>query len=299
MKNSKVKGSVFIFLGASCYGMLGIYVKMAYHAGYTTSEVTLAQFLLGFAMLLVLNLYTRKQKEKKNIRVPIKSKLHLMIAGTSLGLTSIFYYLAVSYIPVSVCIVLLMQMVWLGVLLEMVITRKLPEKRKAFAALIVIIGSILATKLFQQSISLNWKGIILGIMAAICYTATMYSTKNIKAEYSPFHRSLYMILGGLIIILMVFHSSINLNFNYSIFISWGIIISLFGTVLPPLLFTAGMPLTGIGLGGILASVEIPVAVLASALILNEDVTSSQWLGVILILFAVGLMNLHTKIRKRI
>lgn len=299
MKNSKVKGSIFIFLGASCYGMLGVYVKMAYQSGYTTGEVTLAQFLLGFAMLLVLNLYTSKQKEKKNIKVPIKSKLHLMIAGTSLGLTSIFYYLAVSYIPVSVCIVLLMQMVWLGVLLEMVITRKLPERRKAFAALIVIIGSILATKLFQQSISLNWKGIILGIMAAICYTATMYSTKNIKAEYSPYRRSLYMILGGLIIILLVFHSSINLNFNYSIFISWGIIISLFGTVLPPLLFTAGMPLTGIGLGGILASVEIPVAVLASALILNEDVTSSQWLGVILILFAVGLMNLHTKIRKRI
>jgi len=294
MKSSKVKGSIFIFLGASCYGMLGVYVKMAYHSGYTTGEVTLAQFLLGFAMLLVLNLFRSTQKEKKNIKVPIKSKLLLMIAGTSLGLTSIFYYLAVSYIPVSVCIVLLMQMVWLGVLLEMVVTRKLPERRKAFAALIVIIGSVLATKLFQQSISLNWKGIIMGIMAAICYTATMYSTKNIKAEYSPYQRSLYMIFGGFIIILLVFHSSINLNFNYSIFFSWGIIISLFGTVIPPLLFTAGMPLTGIGLGGILASIEIPVAVLASALILNEDVTLSQWLGIILILLAVGLMNFHTK-----
>lgn len=294
MKSSKVKGSIFIFLGASCYGMLGVYVKMAYHSGYTTGEVTLAQFLLGFAMLLVLNLFRSTQKEKTNIKVPIKSKLHLIIAGTSLGLTSIFYYLAVSYIPVSVCIVLLMQMVWLGVLLEMVITRKLPERRKAFAALIVIIGSILATKLFQQSISLNWKGIIMGIMAAICYTATIYSTKNIKAEYSPYQRSLYMILGGLIIILLIFHSSISLNFNYRIFISWGIVVSLFGTVLPPLLFTAGMPLTGIGLGGILASVEIPVAVLASALLLNEDVSTGQWFGVLLILLATGLMNVHVK-----
>lgn len=299
MKSNKVKGSIFIFLGASCYGMLGIYVKMAYHSGYTTGEVTLAQFLLGFATLLVLNLFRNKQKGKTDIKIPLKSKLHLTIAGTSLGLTSIFYYLAVSYIPVSVCIVLLMQMVWMGVLLEMVISRKLPERRKAFAALIVIIGSIFATKLFQQSISLNWKGIIMGIMAAICYTATMYSTKNIKSEYSPYQRSLYMILGGLIIILLIFHSSITLNFNYRIFITWGIVVSLFGTILPPLLFTAGMPLTGIGLGGILASVEIPVAVLASALILNEDVILSQWLGVILILFAVGLMNLQTKRRNKI
>lgn len=294
MKSNKVKGSIFIFLGASCYGMLGVYVKMAYHSGYTTGEVTLSQFMIGFIVLLFLNVFRSSNYGKDNIKVPIKSKLHLMIAGTSLGLTSIFYYLAVSYIPVSVCIVLLMQMVWLGVLLETVIKRKLPERRKVFAALIVIIGSIFATRLFQQSITLNSKGIIMGIMAAICYTATIYSTKNIKVEYSPYQRSLYMILGGLIIISLVFHSSLNLNFNYRIFISWGLIISLFGTVLPPLLFTAGMPLTGIGLGGILASVEIPVAVLASALLLNEDVNTSQWVGVVLILLAVGLMNFPTK-----
>src|SRR5690606_7956136 len=111
--------------------------------------------------------------------------LILMFAGTSLGLTSIFYYLAVSYIPVSVSIVLLMQMVWLGILLEMAIKRKLPEKRKILAALIVIVGSLLATKVFGQSVSLNWKGITMGILSAICYTATIYSTKNIKPAYSP------------------------------------------------------------------------------------------------------------------
>lgn len=109
MKSSKVKGSIFIFLGASCYGMLCVYLKMAYNSGYTTGEVTLAEFILGFAILLVLNLFRITQKENTQTEVPIKSKLHLMLAGTSLGLTSTFYYLAVSYILVSLCIVLLMQ----------------------------------------------------------------------------------------------------------------------------------------------------------------------------------------------
>jgi hypothetical protein len=37
-----------------------------------------------------------------------------MLAGTSLGMTSVFYYLTVKYIPVSIGIVLLMQTVWMG-----------------------------------------------------------------------------------------------------------------------------------------------------------------------------------------
>jgi len=217
-----------------------------------------------------------------------------MLAGTSLGLTSIFYYLAVSYIPVSVCIVLLMQMVWLGVLLEIIITKKLPETPKVAAAIFVIIGSILATKVFEESISLDWKGIMFGLLSALCYTSTIYSTKNIKPEYPAAIRSLYMVSGGLLVIILVFNESINLDFDYSIFISWGLIVSLFGTFLPPLLFTSGIPLTGIGLGAILSSVEIPVAVLASTIILGEKVSFIQWIGVTLVLLAIVVMNITRK-----
>jgi len=103
-----------------------------------------------------------------------------------------------------------------------------------------------------------------------------------------------MILGGLIVIALIFHSVLNHEFKYQIFLRWGLVLSLFGTILPPLLFTRGMPLTGMGLGAIIASVEIPVSVLMAHLLLNEPVSFLQWVGVILILFAVVLMNLEKK-----
>ncbi|TKC63680.1 DMT family transporter [Pedobacter hiemivivus] len=293
--NGKLKGSILIFLGASCYGMLGIYVKKAYLEGYNTAEVTLSQFGIGFITLFIVNVFRNiKRPQVAETKLPFTSKLKLMVAGTSLGLTSIFYYLAVIHIPVSFAIVLLMQTVWMGIILEMLITKKIPDLNKIVAAIMVIIGSVIATNLLGQSVDLNWKGVLWGMMAALCYTATMYSTKNIKPQYSPYQRSLYMILGGLVIICIVYHSSLNSDFNYHIFYSWGLLISLFGTVLPPLLFTAGMPLTGIGLGAILSSVEIPVAVLAASLLLKENVSPLQWFGVILILIAVGVMNLKNK-----
>jgi drug/metabolite transporter (DMT)-like permease len=290
MKNKILKGSIFIALGASSYGMLGTFVKLAYHDGFSTAEVTLSQFGLGFIGLFVLTLFRKRGTVPATKTSGSKSISKLIVAGTSLGLTSIFYYLAVQYITVSVGIVLLMQTVWMGVILEMILHKKVPGLRKIVSVFIILAGTVLATSLFKQSVSINWTGFGWGLMAARSYTATMYSSNHLELHFPPLKRSLYMILGGLIIICLIFHASLNLNFSYRIFLHWGLLLSLFGTILPPLLFTRGMPLIGMGLGAIIASVEIPVSVLMAHILLKEPVSFLQWVGVTLILFAVVLMN---------
>lgn len=292
MKNNVLKGSLFIALGASSYGMLATFVKMAYQEGFSTAEVTLSQYILGFAGLLILSLFSKTKQKVKTEKSNFKSVFKLILAGTSLGLTSTFYYLSVQYVPVSVAIVLLMQTVWMGVIAEMIIYKKIPGLRKIISVLIILIGTVLATNLLQDSVIINWTGFFWGIMAAISYTATMYSSNNIELDSPPLRRSLFMILGGFIVIALIFHSSINAHFSTGIFMRWGIVLSLFGTILPPLLFTRGMPLTGMGLGAIIASVEIPVSILVAYIWLREPVDFMQWMGIILILFAVVLMNLR-------
>ena len=290
MKNKVFKGSIFIALGASCYGMLGTFVKLAYHDGFSTAEVTLSQFGLGFAGLFILTLFRKRGAVQVTKTSGIKSVFKLIVAGTSLGLTSIFYYLAVQYITVSVGIVLLMQTVWMGVILEMILHKKAPGLRKMVSVFIILVGTILATSLLTRSVNINWTGFGWGMMAALSYTATMYSSNHLGLHFPPLKRSLYMILGGLLIICLIFHASLNQHFSYRIFLNWGLLLSLFGTILPPLLFTRGMPLIGMGLGAIIASIEIPVSVLMAHVLLKEPVSFLQWVGVILILFAVVLMN---------
>lgn len=292
MKNNVLKGSLFIALGASSYGMLATFVKMAYQEGFSTAEVTLSQYILGFAGLLILSLFSKTKQKVKTEKSGFKSVFKLILAGTSLGLTSTFYYLSVQYVPVSVAIVLLMQTVWMGVIAEMIIYKKIPGLRKIISVLIILIGTVLATNLLQESVIINWKGFFWGLMAALSYTATMYSSNNIELDSPPLRRSLFMILGGFIVIALIFHSSMNSHFSTGIFMRWGIVLSLFGTILPPLLFTRGMPLTGMGLGAIIASVEIPVSILVAYIWLREPVDFMQWMGVILILFAVVLMNIR-------
>jgi drug/metabolite transporter (DMT)-like permease len=73
-----------------------------------------------------------------------------------------------------------------------------------------------------------------------------------------------------------------------------LILALFGTIIPPVLFNIGFPKTGLGLGSIVSALELPVSVTMAFVLLGEKVILVQWLGIILILFAIILMNLPTK-----
>jgi drug/metabolite transporter (DMT)-like permease len=218
----------------------------------------------------------------------------LMVVGTSTGLTSIFYYLAVKYIPVSIGIVLLMQTVWMGVVLETVLDKRRPSVTKVFAVIVILIGTTFATKLLSTQATLNWRGITLGLLAAASFTTTMYAANKIALSISAAQRSLYMLLGGAIVVLVFLLATQHTPFNYDIFYTWGILIALFGTVIPPLLLNAGFPLTGIGLGSIVAALELPVSVTMAFVFLNETVMFSQWIGIALILLAIVLMNVKLK-----
>jgi drug/metabolite transporter (DMT)-like permease len=300
--NKVLKGVFLVGLGATSYGMLATFVKLAYAdtssqgLHYTPAEVITAQFSIGIFIILGINAFQKFKIEggvKKASSLDIKK---LMLLGTSTGLTSIFYYLAVKYIPVSIGIVLLMQTVWMGVVLEMFLEKKLPSRIKIVAVSIVLLGTALATNLFNDTIELDWKGIVLGLLAAASFNTTMYAANKIATSISSAQRSLYMLLGGGIIVLLFALLTQHTPFNYDIFYKWGILIALFGTVIPPILLNAGFPLTGIGLGSIVSALELPVSVLMAFIILNETVNFWQWIGILLIIIAVIIMNIRVKKR---
>lgn len=292
-KNQVLKGVFLVGLGATSYGMLATFVKMAYDEDYSTPEVTTAQFVLGILGMLLINLFQKNKKGNTVVKASPKNIFQLIAAGTSLGMTSVFYYLAVKYIPVSIAIVLLMQTVWMGVVVEMAIDKKLPALKKIIAVIIVLIGTFLATNVIATTASLDWRGIALGLLAAASFTATMFTANHIANHISSAQRSLYMLLGGAIIVFGFALVTQVGPFQMGIFMKWGIVLALFGTIIPPLLMNAGFPLTGIGLGSIISALELPVSVTMAYVLLNEDVNVLQWFGIILIIVAIIIMNTNS------
>ena len=55
-----------------------------------------------------------------------------------------------------------MQTVWMGVLLEMILEKKLPSTQKIVAVFIVLVGTVFATNIAQNEIQLDWRGLLWG-----------------------------------------------------------------------------------------------------------------------------------------
>lgn len=288
--NQFLKGVFLVGLGASSYGMLATFVRLAYNEGYTTAEVTSSQFILGILGMLFIVLIQRKKNQNVRFKATAKDKIQLMAAGTSLGLTSVFYYLSVLFLPVSIAIVLLMQTVWMGVVVEILFFNKWPDFKKIIAVVLVLIGTILATNALASNFTLDWRGIALGLLSAASFTTTMFTANHIAIHVSAAKRSLFMLLGGAVIVFSFALFSLSGPYQWSIFAKWGLLLALFGTIIPPILMNKGFPITGIGIGSIVSAIELPVSVTMAFLLLNEKVTLLQWIGIVLILLAIVLMN---------
>lgn len=280
-------------IGAASYGVLTTFVKMAYAEGFTFAEVTFSQMFLGFLLVFILNFFykgtpssgkTALKPTKKNIR-------NLLLAGIPLGLTSVFYYASVQYVSVSVGIVLLMQSVWMGIVLDAVVEKKFPSFLKLCAAAVILFGTLLATNIFLEQAQIDVRGLGFGLLAALSYTFTIYVSNRVANHLPPVLRSKWILFGGVLMVGTISLPSLLTGFNFEIFYKWGPILAVFGAVLPPILFTAGMPKIKVGLGAIISSLELPVAVLMAYFLLNESVNSYQWAGIVLILISVVAMNL--------
>ncbi|EIJ37090.1 putative permease, DMT superfamily [Galbibacter orientalis DSM 19592] len=296
--NSNIKGLFYIAFGASSYGVLATFVKYANNNGFGTGGLTFSQYLFGALLLSIVSVfYPHKSKSStKNVVVSKHPKLKLILFGTTLGLTSSFYYLSIQYVPVSVGIILLMQTIWMGVVLEFFIARELINKIKIIGAMVAIAGTALAAKVFETDLNINFTGIGFGLLAALSYTGAMYASNKVSLELPIITRSKYLVYGGLLVVILFWNVQILNEFNWLLFLKWGAFLGLFGTILPPILFNKGFPEIGTGVGSIIASIEIPVSVFSAYVILQEEISVLQWVGIVIILFSVVLINLK-KVKK--
>jgi len=289
-----LKGILLVFFGACSFGILSTFVKLAYHDGYTLGDVTGAQAFFGAVILWVLFLFQRRtakyKVQKKNMVTPWWK---MIIAGTCTGLVSVFYYQCVKLVPNSIAIILLMQFIWMSILMDYLIFKKKPTGLQFVAILLVLGGTILASGMVETNIkTINLKGIGFGLLAALSYAGFLMLSGRIGNEYPPLKKSALMITGACLLIFIIFPPVFLFNgaLNESL-LKWGLIIAVFGTVIPPLFYAEGVPRIGTALSSILSAAELPVAVIMAGFVLKEQVSFLRWIGVFVILSAMVLPNL--------
>ncbi len=290
----KIKGIIAVFVGAASFGILSTFVKKAYAKGFTLGEVTGVQALFGMILLwtTLLLLYVGYRKYFK--RYPHKSsRWTILISGISTGAVSLLYYKCVQLVPASLAIVLLMQYIWIGQLIEFLVFKERPTQRTIVGICVILLATVLATGLLEQDFhTLDMMGIFYGMLAASAYAIFIIVNGRVGNDHPPLQKSAFLVSGACLFIFILLQPFSLFEIDTLLQIGpYGLLLSVFGTVLPPVMFAYGMPKIGISLGSILSSVELPVAVCMSYFVLHEPVSTLQFVGVICILVVVVGLNM--------
>lgn len=289
------KGILFVLLGAGCFGFTPIFAKLGFSYGYSLGQINIVQMIISSFILWSITLIKRpsfKGLNKKNVP-------QIMITGCFIGLTSIFYYGSMQYLPASLAIILMFQFVWIGIILEWIFTKIKPAPITILSIVFILIGVFFASNIVNGDIQgLPLKGFLFGILSAFTYAGFIFFSGKVAVDVDPLTRTSLMATGSTILILVLFMreipSVLPLETNL---LSAAAGVSLFGAVLPPLFFAVGSPLVPGGIANILTSIELPIAILSASLILSETVSGLQWLGTIIIIAAIALNELGSRLTR--
>jgi len=286
---------LMVFTGACSFGILSTFVKLAYREGYTPAEVSFSQALIGMGVLWLLFFF--KEHRKADIATNSKAATpwwSLLLTGATIGWTTFVYYVSVHYIPASVAIVILMQFTWISMLLEWCFFNKKPAGSQLMITAVILTGTLLASGwLNKQAGNLSLTGILYALGAALLYAVYIVANSRLSNNVHPLKKSAVMMMGSSISIFVVNASSLiaSMHFDVSL-IKWAVFLAIFGTIIPPVLFARGIPKAGVGVSAILMTAELPVAVICSHMVLKEEIGTLQWLGILVMLLAIILLNVQ-------
>lgn len=278
---------LLIVIASSSYGLLSTIIKVAMGHGFTSNEAVSSQYIIGFLLALVLFLITQRSLPKLN-----KSGIITIVsAGAITATTGMVYGLALNYVTASLGVVLFFQFTWIGLFIDCIVHKRLPNRYEALSLVFLLGGTLLAAGVLDTDLStIPWQGWVYGLLAATSFAIFIQINSRQIEGMSTVTRTFLMSLVALIMISIFLSPEIIWNgtlFKTNLWI-FGIILGIFGIILPILLLSIAVPKVGGALSSILSAMELPVAIIASVIILHEKLTILQLFGIVLVLVGMVL-----------
>ncbi len=276
---------LLIVIASSSYGILSTIVKVAMNNGYTSAEATSSQYIIGFLLALILFLITQRSLP----RLSKSGLLLIVLAGICTGTTGIVYNQSLNYLPASLAVVLLFQFTWIGMLIDCILKKRLPSRPETISLVFLFLGTILAAGIIDVDLSnIPWQGWVFGLSAAVSFSIFIQFNSRPVKGVSTITRTLIMSFVALVVTSLF--ASPEIIWNGKLFGSellwFGLTLGIFGIILPILLFSIAAPKVGGGLTSILSAMELPVAIIASVIVLHEALTILQVVGIVIVLIGM-------------
>lgn len=268
---------VLMLMAGAAYGVVTPLVKLGITHGVPVTWLTLAQYPVSLLLFQI-----GRTGAGPRARPHLQDYLGMAAVGAFGAGVSLTYYHSLTFLPGSVGIVLLFQFTWILPLLSGLFHRHWPNRAQRYGILIVLAGTVMAGGIRGWIFPLP--GILLGLASAVLYALSLLLSGRLSPDISPWYRAEISTAFSLALVAVAYQPWRSLHWAYdpATWI-WGSLMGLFSQGIPLLLTYISAPKLPPALTGMLASSELPVAVILSALWLGEPVSAARWVGVLVIL----------------
>lgn len=281
----RTSGLIYVILGASLWGTLPVFSRLAYAAGSTA--VTAAAMRAYLAALLSLAwLFVQRNQWHLSIR---DFPFYLLYGATGIGGTFLFYMMAIERVSTAMAVILLYTGPAFVILISRLAFGEPITRAKASALACTFAGSILVVRGYDPaSLAASWSGILIGLASGLCYSMTTVLGRMARQKNtSTINASLMLVFGALVFLPINPPWKIPLPtpvlwLNY-------LALAILGSVLAYAFYLKGLS-TGLdgGVASLAATIEPVLATLLGALVFNDRLEPLQMLGVAVVLTGIVL-----------
>ena len=175
------------------FGTIGVFVK---YIPLSSSIIAMTRGYMGAAFLFLVMLVTGSKPDFLAIK---KNILPLTISGAAIGVNWILLFEAYNYVSIAVAtLCYYMQPVMLIILTPFVLKEKL-SKAKVICVPVALFGMVLVSGIFTSAGNVSFKGIALGLGAAVFYTSVIIINRFLK-DISAYDSTLVQLFAASVVI---------------------------------------------------------------------------------------------------
>ena len=285
-------------LGASLWGIIGIFIRELSDAGFTSLQIVTLRVVSAALMLVIFLLCTNPRK------LIIQTRDIPVFIGTGI-LSIVFfnwcYFTAIREVSLSVAVMLLYTGPAFVIILSRIFFNEYFNLPKISALILTVLGCMLVIQLFPLSEKvISFYGLLVGLGSGFGYALYSIFGKIALRRYTTITIISYTFIFASLILIPTSGLTINFDLLTSPITVANIVgLGLFPTVLAYLLYTIGLSMIESGKASITATMEPVVATAVGVYIFDEILTAFQLVGIILIISSVVILQLRNKPKKTV
>ena len=278
------KGVLFVALGASLWGIIGIFTRFLYGEGLSPLQITFTRCVVTLIGISIAALII----DRDLLKIDIKDIWMFIGTGLfSIVFFNVMYFTTQQMVSLSTASVLLYTAPCFVMIMSAILFKERVTKLKIAALVLAFIGCVFATGLGGDSMNM---GIVYGILAGFGYALYSIFSKYALAKYSLMTILFYTFLVATLCLIpfsdipQVAEACMDTEVLMYI-LGLGIV----STILPYYFYTKGLKGMDAGKASIIAFIEPMVATIASILI-GDEFGIMNVIGIVLILGSVILLS---------